>query len=88
MVDGVGDELASGGGTVTWSPSSKTSTISVSFKQANKNRCTKGATEYDSKGTVTGGTANYTKTGDKVKVDVCVTSGGKVSLVPGTKAAL
>jgi hypothetical protein len=80
--------LASGGGTITWSPSTKTSTISVTFKQAKKNRCTKGATEYDAKGKVTGGTASYTKTGDKVVVDVCVASSGAVTLVPGTKAAL
>jgi len=79
--------LAGGGGTITWAPSGNTSTITVTFKQATKNRCGSG-TEYDAKGKVTGGTANYTKTGDKVKVDVCLSSSGNVTLVPGTKAAL
>jgi hypothetical protein len=80
--------LAGGSGTITWSPSGKTTNITDSFSQATTNRCASGSTEYDAKGKVTGGTARYTKTGDKVKVDVCLDGSGNVSLVPGTKAAL
>jgi hypothetical protein len=80
--------LASGGGTVTWTPSGKTTVIAVTFKQAGT-ACPAGTSEYEAKGSVTGGTAKYTKTGDKVKVDVCVnTTTGAITLAPGTKVAL
>jgi hypothetical protein len=81
--------LASGSGTITWSPSGKTTTFTDTFSQATTNRCaSSGGTEYDAKGKVTGGTAAYTKVGDKVKAAVCLDSSGNLSLVPGTKAGL
>lgn len=80
--------LAGGGGTVTWTPSNKTTTITVTFKQAGT-ACPAGTSEYEAKGKVTGSTASYTKTGDKVKVDVCVdTTTGAITLAPGSKVAL
>jgi hypothetical protein len=81
--------LAGGSGTITWSPSGKTTTFTDTFSQATTNRCaSSGGTEYDAHGKVTGGTATYTKVGDKVKAAVCLDSSGNLSLVPGTKAGL
>ena len=80
-------KVASGSGTLTWSPSKRTTTIKVTFKQSGT-ACPAGSTEYVAAGTVTGGTATYTAKGQAVSVKVCASSTGSLSLVPGTKAKL
>jgi hypothetical protein len=78
--------LATGGGTIKWSPSKGgTTTVSVSFTQSGTS-CP-GGTEYVVSGSVTGGTSTYTATGQSVSADVCV-KGGKLSLVKGTSMDL
>ena len=79
--------LASGKGTIKWSPSGKTTTISTTFSQAGSS-CPVGSTEYQAKGTVTGGTATYTAKGQAVSGDVCLSATGSLSLVPGTRMKL
>jgi hypothetical protein len=80
---GTSTALATGGGTITWSPSKGTTTLSVSFSQSGSS-CPKGSSEYVVSGSVSGGTSTYTSSGDPVSADACVTGGGKLSLVKGT----
>ena len=80
--------LATGGGTITWSPSHGTTTLNVSFTQAATNHCTKGGTEYDVTGSVTGGTSTYTASGQSVSAEACASGSGKLSLVKHTKMEL
>jgi hypothetical protein len=80
--------LASGGGTVTWSTNNLTTIITVTFASGTSPKCAAGSTNYVAKGKVTGGTAKYTHKGDAVKVSVCLSSGGAVTLTPGSKALL
>lgn len=76
-------------GVVTWSPGGATTTYSVdSLTSSGQGLCAARSTEFDLSGTVTGGTSTYTAVGDAVAVEVCVTARGKVSLAPGTTAAL
>jgi hypothetical protein len=73
------------GGPITWSPSKKTTDLSKpSFKQVTPDKCPAGDSEYSIKGSVTGGTATYTKKGNSVSALVCVTSTLSFSLLKGT----
>jgi hypothetical protein len=83
---GTSSSLATGGGTITWSPSGGTTTVSISFT-ASGSSCPK-ASEYVISGTVTGGTSTYTASGQTVSAEVCVASSGKLSLVKGTSMDL
>jgi hypothetical protein len=80
--------LATGKGTLTWSPSKKTTAISATITSKGKGGCAVGSNEYDVSGTVTGGTATYTKKGDSVKGRACLSPTGALSLVPGTSLTL
>ena len=79
--------LAGGSGSITWSPSHGTTSISVSFTQSGTS-CPKGSSEYVISGSVSGGTSTYTASGDAVSANVCVTGGGKFSLVKHTSMHL
>ena len=80
--------LATGKGTLTWLPSKKTTIVSGSVASKGQGGCAIGSTEYDLSGTVTGGTATYTKKGDTVKGRACLSATGALSLVPGTSLTL
>jgi len=84
---GSGPALATGGGTITWSPSGGTTAISVTFTQSGSS-CKKGSTEYVVSGSVTGGTSTYTASGQTVSADACVSGSGALSLVKHTKMVL
>jgi hypothetical protein len=75
--------FAGGKGTLTWSPSKKTTTVSITFKKSGTS-CPAGSSEYVANGTVTGGTATYTAKGQIVSAKVCLSSTGSLSLVPKT----
>jgi len=76
------------GGPLTWSTSKKTTIIKTVAKQTGTG-CKAPAMEYDVSGTVTGGTAAYTKVGDVVKGRACVNLLAKtVTLVPNTSITL
>ena len=76
-------------GTLTWSTSKKTTVIGKpTLTSPGQGRCVSGSTEEDATGSVTGGTAVVTKTGDTFAADVCISSAGAISLVPGTDATL
>jgi hypothetical protein len=79
--------LAGGSGTLTWSPSKKTTTVKVTFTKSGTS-CPTGSTEYVAKGSVTGGTATYTATGQVVSAKVCLSKAFALTLVPGTKMHL
>jgi hypothetical protein len=78
------------GGTITWSNSNTTTTISQpTVTSPGQGRCKKNNTEEDATGTVTGGTAAVTNAGDTFAADVCVNnSTGAITLVKGTTATL
>ncbi len=80
--------LASGGGTLTWAPSKKTTVIKGTVTNKGQGGCAVGSQEYDLSGTVTGGTATYTKKGDIVKGRACLSPTATLSLVPGTSLTL
>jgi hypothetical protein len=79
--------LAGGSGTLTWSPSKKTTTVKVTFTKSGTS-CPTGSSEYVVKGSVTGGTATYTATGQVVSAKVCLSGTFSLSLLPGTKMKL
>lgn len=79
--------LATGAGTLTWSSSKKTTTVSIKITQAGKG-CATGSTEYQASGTVTGGTATLTTKGQAVSAYVCVSATGALSLVPKSRMNL
>jgi pectin methylesterase-like acyl-CoA thioesterase len=80
--------LATGGGTINWSPSTQTTTVSVSFTQASDNTgCKNGATKYDVSGSVTGGSSTYTASGQSISAEVCL-AGSNLSLAKGTVMTL
>jgi hypothetical protein len=77
------------GGTLTWSSSKATTVIGKpTVTSPGQGRCASGSTEEDATGSVTGGTAVVTKTGDTFAADVCISSAGAITLVPGTTASL
>ncbi len=81
--------LTTGTGTLKWLPSNKTTIIATKPAVAKVNGCKAPAIEYDVAGTVTGGTATYTKKGDIVKGRACInTALGTITLVPGTSLTL
>jgi hypothetical protein len=80
--------LASGGGTLKWSPSGKTTIFKGTVTSPSKSGCAVGSTEHDLTGTVTGGTSTYTRKGDVVKGRACLSPTGAISLVPGTSILL
>jgi hypothetical protein len=84
---GLAASLASGG-TITWTPSNQTTTVSLSVSSPGQGACKKGSTEYDVTGSVTGGTSTYTHSGDAVAGKACATSGGSLSLVKHTSLTL
>jgi hypothetical protein len=75
------------GGTLVWAPSKKTTVFKGTATSKGQGGCAVGSTEYDFSGTVTGGTATYTKKGDIVKGRACLT-GVNISLVPHTSFTL
>jgi len=84
---GSSTSLATGSGTITWSPSHGTTTVSLSETQSGSS-CPAGSTEYVVTGSVTGGTSTYTSAGDAVSGDVCLSGTGKLTLVKGTSMTL
>ncbi len=78
------------GGTLSWSPSGKTTTISSpTTSSPGQGACAAHNTQEDLTATVTGGTSTYTRVGDAVAADLCVENGsGNIGLVPGTEVAL
>jgi hypothetical protein len=85
---GATGSLAGGGGTITWSPSGGTTSLSVTFNAAATNKCPKNSTEYVVSGTVTGGSSTYTASGQTVSADACAANSGKISLLKKTKMDL
>jgi hypothetical protein len=83
----VGSGLGSSG-TLTWSSDGATTDLAVAVSSPGQGSCGAGATEEDVSGTVVGGTSLRTAAGDTAAWSVCVSAKGKVSLVPGTSAAL
>ncbi len=84
---GLTSSLATGSGSITWSPSHGTTSLSVSFSPSGTS-CPKGSTEYVISGTVTGGSSTYTANGDAVSASVCVSGSEKFSLVKHTSMHL
>jgi hypothetical protein len=78
--------LASGG-TITWASSGQTTTVTLSINQSGT-ACPKGDNEYIVTGSVTGGTSSYTKSGDAVNGEACLTGSGNLSLVKKTSITL
>ncbi len=83
---GMSSSLATGSGTITWSPSHGTTTVTLSETQSGTS-CPAGSSEYMVTGSVTGGTSTYTSSGDAISGDVCL-KGTKLSLVKGTSLTL
>jgi hypothetical protein len=87
-LSGIATQLATGG-TLTWSPSNGTTIVgNINTTSPGQGGCKNGSTEYDTTGTVTGGTSTYTHVNDTLTSRTCVTSKGKLSLVKGTVATL
>jgi hypothetical protein len=82
--------LLAGGGTLTWAPSGDTTVVSsITTTSPGQGACKTGSTEFDSTGTVTGGTSTYTIVGDTLSSRTCVsTKTNKISLVKGTTLTL
>ena len=75
------------GGTLTWAPSGKTTIVgSPNTTSPGQGACKAGSTEYDSTGTVTGGTSTYTHAGDAFSSKDCVDGSGNITLLKGTTA--
>ena len=65
--------LLAGGGPLTWSPGGQTTIVSApTTTSPGQGSCPKKWTEYDSTGTVTGGTSTYTHAGDTFSSRACV----------------
>jgi hypothetical protein len=84
---GASSALATGSGSITWSPSHGTTTISISVNQSGTS-CPKGSSEYVVTGSVTGGSSTYTSKNDPVSAEACASASGKLSLVKGTSMDL
>jgi hypothetical protein len=81
--------LASGAGTLVWKPSLKTTMLKTTFKTVSPSKCGLGTSEFSIVGSVTGGTATYTKKLDVVKAFVCdKIATGALSLLPNTVMTL
>jgi hypothetical protein len=81
---GSSTELATGG-TLTWSGGATTIISAPSTTTATPGACKTGDEEVTASGTVTGGTAVVTHTGDDYSAHICLDlKNGKVSLVKGT----
>ena len=77
------------GGALTWSSSGTTTVISAPVTSSGPGTCPKADTEVTATGTVTGGTAAVTASGDTFYAEVCANNkSGKLSLVKGTDALL
>ena len=85
---GSSSSLASGNGTLTWSKSGQTTTVSLSVSSPGQGGCPSGSTEYDVTGSVTGGTSTYTGSGDAVSGRACASPTGSLSLVKKTSLSL
>jgi hypothetical protein len=72
------------GGTLTWSSSGQTVTIGSPALSSGSGHCPSKDTEEIATGTVTGGTSAVTHAGDSFRVDVCISSKGKISNAKGT----
>ena len=86
-VTGTSSKLATGG-TLKWAPSGKTTIVSKPKLKAGGTGCASGSTKEVATGTVTGGTATYTKKGDVFSATVCLAKSGAVSILKGTKVLL
>ncbi len=60
-------------------------TMSLTSTSPGQGACAAGDTEHVTTGIVTGGTSNYTLTGDPVKFKVCEDGSGNFTIVPGQK---
>lgn len=77
------------GGTLTWHPSSKSTTTAVHVTSPGRGPCAKGSVELVLSGVVNGGSSPYAVYFDKVSATLCQIPGsGKVSLVTSTKFQL
>ncbi len=76
------------GGTLTWSPSSQTTGVSLRATSPGQGSCAKNDIEEELSGIVVGGTSAYTQLDDPVSLTMCVNKAGRVSLVKGTTADL
>ena len=77
------------GGTLTWSRSLQTTTVSLTSTSPGQGGCSKGFLEHDLNGEVTGGSSLYTLPDDPVSWRVCESvRTGAVRLVVGTDAEL
>jgi hypothetical protein len=76
------------GGTLKWKTSGKTTIIAApTLTTVATPHCTvAGSTEDHAVGAITGGTATYTKKGEKFTANVCISPAGALSLAIGTKA--
>ena len=83
-----GSWILGGGGTLTWSNSHQTTTVSVGADPSGQGPCEANWTEYVVTGTVSGGNATYTEVGESVALSVCMSATGKFKLAPGTTAEL
>ena len=77
------------GGSLTWTTSGGTTTVTMTVTNAGQGGCKSGYTEYDANGHVTGGTSTYTHVGDVSSTRACVsTAKNKITLVKGSKVLL
>jgi hypothetical protein len=79
--------LLAGGGALTWSPGGQTTIVSApTTTSPGQGSCPNKWTEYDSTGTVTGGTSTYTHAGDTFSSKSCV-KGTKIKNLKHTTVA-
>jgi hypothetical protein len=77
------------GGTVTWRPSGRQTTVRLIVKSPGQGSCRKGSTEEDATGSVTGGSSTYARKGSPVSIRACFArQGGTLSLVRKSAAVL
>ena len=77
------------GGTLTWSSSGGTTTVTMTVTSPGQGGCKKGYSEFDANGHVTGGTSTYTHVGDVTSTRACVNvAANKIALLKGTQALL
>jgi len=88
-VTGAAGALASGG-TLTWSPGGQTTVVGApTYSPITPGQCKKGWSEYETSGSVTGGTSSYTHAGDSVRSLTCVNfKTNKIQLLKGSILSL
>jgi hypothetical protein len=77
------------GGSLTWHPSSKTTTTAIHVSSPGRGQCAKGSVELVLLGVVNGGSSAYGGYFDKVSATLCQVPGsGKVTLLSSTRFLL